>query len=409
MPLDKAETSPYFSETLPTSFPGTIPGSSLFTESRAEFETQSYFIEILDENPGSQVGLSLAEATGSSLRSTRVEDSQASVSWEWYPLEWKWWTIIQLLAAIVGIIGNFLVILVVFRRGIKRKSTDILIGTLAIADFLTSIFLIPLPPIKQLPSTWVGQIYCKIVYVNTVMWTSVTISVFILSAVSIERLVAIAYPLHFKTIFSNRLTVIYIFVITAVVIVLQVVWSFTTFVDEDKNTCVLRYSSKQLQADVGIALFFYKIVIPGLVMFVSQALTVMVLRAEYKRFGDTGKDINVCSPQVKLLIAKKRVVNMLLIVLLTFFICWGPNQIFFLLLNLGLIPTSYLYGPLHRFLVVLAFFNSCLNPVIYTARYPRFREALKDLFSSSSIKSQVPIFGQKMETSTVPTIASNVA
>ena len=75
--------------------------------------------------------------------------------------------------------------------------------------------------------------------------------------------------------------------------------------------------------------------------------------------------------------ARRRVVNMLMVVIITFIICWSPDQFAYLVFNLGLVPVHYLFGPIYRACVVLAFANSCLNPFIYVLTNNNFRKALR--------------------------------
>ena len=86
--------------------------------------------------------------------------------WQWEPIHFAWYTILQLVSAVAGMIGNLLVMAVIFGRKHPRTPTDTLIGTLAVADFLTSVFLIPVPAAIRVPSTWLGEFYCKVIFTS---------------------------------------------------------------------------------------------------------------------------------------------------------------------------------------------------------------------------------------------------
>ena len=104
----------------------------------------------------------------------RQASDPTAVPWVLLPMKWSWWVIVQLFSAILGICGNLLVMLVMFNKRRARRSTDTLIGALALADFLTSVFLIPHPQIATLPSdTWLAQVYCRIIHTSLIMWVAV--------------------------------------------------------------------------------------------------------------------------------------------------------------------------------------------------------------------------------------------
>ncbi|XP_070576347.1 cholecystokinin receptor-like [Ptychodera flava] len=75
--------------------------------------------------------------------------------------------------------------------------------------------------------------------------------------------------------------------------------------------------------------------------------------------------------------ARKQILHMLCLVVITFVVCWGPNQILFFSYNLGAnVDFTKWY---HHATVMLAFANSCMNPFIYTFKNKVFREGLKNL------------------------------
>ncbi|XP_041478971.1 delta-type opioid receptor-like [Lytechinus variegatus] len=310
--------------------------------------------------------------------------------WKWFPMQWTWWNILQLLSAILGIFGNLLVMLVLYSRRKVRRSTDTLIGALAFADFLTSVFLVPHPQIDTLPSDgWLSQVYCRVIHSSLVLWIAVVASVFSLTAISVDRYLAIAYPFFFmKHVNSSRtsICILIIWVAAFATNSFQIVVGFAA-----ENTCVVAFPSQKAQYTIGLFVFMIEFVVPITVMISTQTMTAIILHRQSFRFQE-GSSVNDRS-NANHIAARKRVVSMLLLVTTVFIFCWGPDQTFFLMVNLGLLDISFLYGPLHRSLVVLAFMNSCANVFIYTIRYPKFRRAICDMFRSDS-KTLVPLFGE---------------
>ncbi|XP_071508809.1 trace amine-associated receptor 9-like [Diadema antillarum] len=330
--------------------------------------------------------------TESSTFTMPLEESDSIDYWQWQPVAFMWWSILQLASAFIGFFGNGLVMLVVFQRKAKRNSTDKLIGSLAVADFLTSLFLVPVPDVINIPSTWLGELYCKVMYTARFMWISVSASVFTLTLISVERFVAVAYPFRFKTLFSRQLTVTYILIVWLLAVIMNSFAFFIFHVDADAHRCVIIFPTANGGEVLGIVSFFLVLVIPIVVMLTTQGLTAYQLHVEAKRFqGETLQKMK-SQPSFRLILAKKRVIKLLFIINATFIICWAPNQSAYLAFNLGLLGPSFLYGPFDRALVVLAFCNSCANPIIYTIQHRQFRNAIKALFTGSKEASKTPVF-----------------
>ena len=322
----------------------------------------------------------------------RQASDPTAVPWVWLPMEWPWWVIVKLFSAILGICGNLLVMLVLFNKRRVRRSTDTLIGALAFADFLTSVFLIPRPQIASLPSdTWLAQVYCRIIYPSLIMWVAVVASVFTLTAISLERYLAIAHPFFFLRNVNPARTSMCIFIIWVAAIATnsyQVVVGYAA-----GNTCVIMFSSQSARFAIGLSVFIVEFVLPMMVMLLAQIMTAVFLHRQSLQFQEGNSNSDRSNANMNHIVARKRVIQMLFLVTTVFVLCWGPNQIFFLMLNLSLLNISFRYGVLHRSLVVLAFANSCANIFIYTIRYPQFRRAMCDMFRGDS-KSKAALFGE---------------
>ena len=85
--------------------------------------------------------------------------------------------------------------------------------------------------------------------------------------------------------------------------------------------------------------------------------------------------------------ASQTLVKTLLACVITFGVCWTPNQVWFLLFNIGVHVT--LGDPIHRLTVILAVGNSCVNPVIYTMTNKPFRKGIRELFCKQRDSNQV--------------------
>ncbi|XP_072182311.1 allatostatin-A receptor-like [Diadema setosum] len=303
--------------------------------------------------------------------------------WTWQPVEWTWWMILQLVLSILGIVGNFLVIIVLFRRRALNQSTDTLIGALAVADFLTSVFMIPIPTATWVPTTWLGELYCRLLFTSFFLWICVSGSIFTLTAISVERFIAVQFPFAFNRLLRRRHVVISIFVIWGCALAADIFIVLTISVESSSNSCAYHFPSQVSQEIAGVTSYLLHFVIPAAVMLVTQIFAARALYRQSLRFRGEGEVNARSTSSYKLLQAKNRVLKLLVVVILIFIICWGPNSLAYFLYNIGAIDYTYLYGSLNKILTLLAFCNSCANPFIYTIQYPQFRTAIRELLTCS--------------------------
>ncbi|XP_071487053.1 trace amine-associated receptor 9-like [Diadema antillarum] len=252
--------------------------------------------------------------------------------------------------SILGIVGNLIVILVIFQRRNICRSTDALIGALAVADFFTSVFMVPLPTPLRVPGTWLGDFYCKVVYSEMLRWISVDASIFILALIPIERYIAIAQPLHFKRLVTRQ-RVNKAVAVTWLVAFLANIFEF--FVAGAKgDMCTEVFHSQLAQIVTGCMLFLVQFLIPAFIMLLAQALTALVLHRQSRRSLGEDSSCHKSNPSAKYLVARKRVLKILFLVVAVFFISWTPTQTAYLLkrkAKMGIMATIVLIisGTIH--------------------------------------------------------------
>ncbi|XP_071490708.1 allatostatin-A receptor-like [Diadema antillarum] len=311
---------------------------------------------------------------------------QNLITWSWKGMAWPWYVICELVIAVLGITGNVLVIAAVFGRRSKSRSTDILVGNLAIADFVTSILLIPYPKLNSIPNSWTGALFCKVVEGEYLMWTTVTASIYSLVAVSLDRFFAVVYPIQFRRFANRRL----VNPIVCLIWVGSCVFMVRIFLINSTNVilgkCVYKREHRNLEIVYGIYIFVVQFVLPTVLMLATQVAIARSLRREAARFVSNESTASFHH------IARSRVLTLTLTVVLVYVICWAPDQIAFFSFNLGLITPSFVRSPFARVVTALAICNSCVNPILYTLRHPQFREAVKDFFRNTN-KTTTPIFG----------------
>ncbi|XP_063969433.1 D(2) dopamine receptor-like [Lytechinus pictus] len=320
------------------------------------------------------------DITTVSFEYTVDDTAKVNGSWSWYPISWTWVTFGELLVGLVGIIGNLLVIIVLFQRRANSRSTDTLICALAVADLFTSIALLPVPSAKTVPVSWLGQVYCKLVWLPVYWWIWTFMSGFVLTAISVERYIAVTRPIYFNRILTRRRVskvVVFLWILSMLICI-----PGTFRVDVDKVNCRCDLLETSYELDVAFS-FYVTLVqsfIPAIIMAVTQTLIVIKLKAQSKRFEGSKSHH---------LAASRAVIKMMFIVIIAYIVCWTPTKILFFIEMLLRKQTELgLESPIFKCFLILAALNSSINPIIYSIRYQEFRKAVRDLIVGGKVQSK---------------------
>ncbi|XP_022097329.1 trissin receptor-like [Acanthaster planci] len=207
---------------------------------------------------------------------------------------------------------------------------------------------------------------------------------------TMERYFAIVHPLKYQAAFAKqpRLKVGVVIAACWIFTIIAKSYNITLFEVED-GACVSSAESRSKVLGVLTAMVHY--VVPVTVMLFAYIRISVELKRRAARLqpalppvdptagvstADTARPINVLA--ASLLRARRNVFKMLLIVFVTFLICWTPNQVLFLMFNLGLPLRFDEWYILLSVAMVSA--NCCVNPLIYAFKYQQFRRGLREMF-----------------------------
>ncbi|XP_077865114.1 tachykinin-like peptides receptor 99D [Saccoglossus kowalevskii] len=285
--------------------------------------------------------------------------------------------ITELTLGVIGTFGNMLVIIVVLITPQMRTTTNYLILNLAIADFFTSFLLIFNKYLTQayslpVPSGLAGELYCRLYFSAYFFWINIKASTFNLLLVTFERYFAIARPLTYNMYYTTRSLVIQVIVAWLSSVLLEMTFIF--FHRGGDGVCILfDYPSVQVGRFFGVFYFVVGYFIPTVAMVWAYSRILASLHISPSHMN------NMEDKRTKTLrMARKRLIKMLLIVLIAYFICWTPDSLLFLVHNLGG-PTDY-YSDYFHIIILLAFANSILNPFIYAFKYTQFQRGFINNF-----------------------------
>ena len=129
---------------------------------------------------------------------------------------------------VIGVSGNVLTLFVIIRYDPLRDVTGMFLANLAVADLLQSIFGMPLIAASAFRNQWIfGEYLCTISGLTNSLFC--VTSMLTLTAVSVDRWMAIVYPLKYHawlTVARVRIVLAYIWMQALFVAVLPVLgWS----------------------------------------------------------------------------------------------------------------------------------------------------------------------------------------
>ncbi|XP_047481633.1 gastrin/cholecystokinin type B receptor-like [Penaeus chinensis] len=291
--------------------------------------------------------------------------------------------IVFTLTLLLGILGNSLIIYTICRYSRMKSTTNVFLASLASADLLLILICVPVKTAKVFAYSWTfGWFLCKgIHYLQNV---SAICSVLTLTAMSMERYYAILFPFQSKYILTirqaKRMTglVWFLSVILSVPILFAQVH---TQVGERVVSywCHRDWDNVFLWRTYELYMLLVVLVIPTLVMgFAYTAIGYKLTKVMIERSSLVGSGHLVSSRSRDDDRDVRQIVTMLIVVVVLFIICWAPLLITNVIKSWRLMPLfepHSFYKHLLNAVHLLAYFNSCINPIVYGFLSKNFRES----------------------------------
>ncbi|XP_020892440.1 neuromedin-K receptor-like, partial [Exaiptasia diaphana] len=278
----------------------------------------------------------------------------------------------------VALLGNSLVLYVVYRHQSLRNALNYLIVNMAIADLLVTILIMPYSTaylfIQNLWFSGVfGDILCRLVHFS--LTASIGASIFTLVTMTVDRFVSIVFVWRKSlTLGSSKLVLVLIWVLSFVMFgfnlrVYRVDFIFGAF------RCYPSFIGfpPEFPKISAICFFVFLYAIPLLLMAVLYSIICYKLFKQKMAGGDREIDKK-----------KKRVINMLITCTVFFALCWLPLHIlhyyiYFNMKTYKCFPPLFILGGFW-----LGHANSAVNPCLYVIFNKTFRMAfLKALHLTS--------------------------
>ncbi|XP_048210614.1 trace amine-associated receptor 7a-like [Perognathus longimembris pacificus] len=281
--------------------------------------------------------------------------------------------------AMLAVCGNLLVMISILHFKQLHSPANFLIASLACADFLVGLCVMPFSMVRSVESCWYfGDSYCR--FHSCFEGSFCYASIFHLCFISVDRYLAVTdpliYPVRF-TVSASGTCIVFSWL-------LSITYSFSLLYTganevglEDLVNALTCVGGCQVAVNQNWVLInFLLFLIPALVMISVYSKIFLIARQQARRIESLSSETAASSDSYKDRVAKRerKAAKTLGIAVVAFLISWLPYFIDSIIdAFLGFITPTYVY----EILVWVAYYNSSMNPLIYAFFYPWFRKAIK--------------------------------
>jgi hypothetical protein len=258
------------------------------------------------------------------------------------------------LLIVMTLVGNGLVFASFYMFADLRTICNYFIVSLSLADILVALLAMPFWLHLQLTSNqWVLSKGLKMFW-DCIDILGGTASITNLTAVSVDRMLAITAPFRYPKLVTSR----------RALIVIACVWVYAISVSCARTAL---WPGRSFLVFVSIVCFF----LPLSIVILMYLVIFLVVRTQVKRIGKNHAN-------------EMKAAKTIAVVIGGFLLCWLP----FFTVILGHAFSTTFRPPFALFFVIkwLEYFNSCLNPIIYTCMNRTYRRAFKRLFRRCYLK-----------------------
>lgn len=281
----------------------------------------------------------------------------------------------------VGLIGNSCLVFVITRHKEMRNVTNIFIVNLSCSDILMCIVCLPVTLIYTVMERWIlGDVLCKLT--PFVQCISVTVSIFSLVLIAMERYQLIVHPTGWKPMVGQSyLAVAVTWIVACLISVPFLSYSELTLPFQnlsvplsvsDHPVCVEQWPSVQERRAYFTSLLIFQYFLPLVLIMVCYLQVYLRLRRR-KDMVERGR--NTTEKKNK---GATRINAMLMSIVVAFAISWLPLNVFNTVFDWDheAIPSCG-HDAIFAFCHLMAMASTCVNPIIYGFLNSNFQKQLK--------------------------------
>ena len=257
--------------------------------------------------------------------------------------------IVNSIAALVGTCGNIMVCIAVLTSTRLRRSSNFLLLSLAIADLVVTMICEPLVAAIVAKRAFLHDCASSLELAYVISSNlSCSASVMHLAAISVDRFLAVVFPLRHRRIMNSY----------GLKIMLGVVWGVSIIF----ASCRIPF----LKETSYLVLVMF-VVSYGLIIICYATIVTFLVKEKRRKNEIRARPTVVVDSKIE-----RRVAFTLAMVIAIFTACWLPMIVVFFAAGKSLVK---MYGTAYMWIRSLALSNSAMNFIIYSARIRDFRDA----------------------------------
>ncbi|XP_006136308.1 trace amine-associated receptor 7a-like [Pelodiscus sinensis] len=287
------------------------------------------------------------------------------------------------LLTILTVCGNLMVIVSIAYFKQLHSPTNFLIASLACTDFGLGLTVLPFTTVRSVETCWYfGETFCRFHCCLDLSFCQA--SIFHLCFISVDRYVAVNYPLIYPVKFTVPVSGMFI----AAAWTFSLIFSFSLVyigandkeIEEKSVTALSCVGSCQLVFNkTCVVISSLLLIIPFFIMIALYSKIFAVVKQQ-ARMIEIMNNTTQSSDNYSERVAKRerKAAKTLGIAVIAFLVFWSPYFITVVIDGfLNFITPALVYD----ITVWVAYSNSAINPLIYTFFYPWFRKAMKVIAS----------------------------
>ena len=283
----------------------------------------------------------------------------------------------------IGLVGNLLIILIVFTHKELRKTTNWFIVNMAVSDFMFSSISTPVVLAEMAESSWLdndttGLVLCKL----QGFCTSVSLSVSVQSIfwIAIDRFVAVVYPMkaHFISSKSRSISIASTWLVAMGVNSVEL-YSYQVLEVQSKFICTSglddSFETDRIYMIYSLLYTFVFQITPFIALTVIYSIIALTLRKQDKRLHSEGK--KGTRPNVRL--RRQQAIKMSFFTMAAFYTCSLPLLVSAIIWEFQISVSCSFETTFWQISMVMVCLSSVANPLICLTFVGRYRKGLKNI------------------------------
>ena len=291
-------------------------------------------------------------------------------------------TVLYVITMIVALVGNTLLIYIVFRKPGTRNLTSFLFVNMAVADLMVVVFQMPVSITHFYvvgSSDFLDSFNCRFLYYA--VYVSTIASIFCLTVMAFDRYFVVVLPFR-QSIWFRKPTIITPIIWISSMALMSIV------------PVAFKLENGKCRIEIYLILPFYAYFFAvGFLLPLAVISVLYTLVARKLWLHEVPVDHNQQEPEIP----KKKVIRMLIIVVVVFAVCWFPVHVHQMDEGVSIVVSGFTRGamwdPVIKYICYwLSHANSAINPWLYIFLNGKMKAAFNTMIQCNH--EEIPARGQ---------------